>query len=179
MTPVQFKDARKALGEAKSFLESHWFIVKEPDWDALAKRFWSKVEKTEGCWNWSGNKDRKGYGLTRIFGKCRGAHRVAIMLDTKMQLPADLVVMHRCDNPSCVRLDHLELGTSAENTADKVRKGRQAMGEATISVSKLTHCDVDLIRKSSASAPKLARHLNVSEQTVRNVRNNTTWKHVQ
>ena len=36
----------------------------------------------------------------------------------------DRVVMHLCDNPRCFRYDHLRIGTSADNTADMVSKGR-------------------------------------------------------
>ena len=96
---------------------------------ALEDRFWAKVRKSEGCWTWTGNVNPKhGYG--EIQHGPRGAvvryraHRLAWIL-THGHIPNGLVVMHVCDNRTCVNPDHLALGTVAANNLDMLRKGRQ------------------------------------------------------
>jgi len=92
-------------------------------------RFWEKVriEGGQRCWEWTGTLTRgpKGYGS---FGVARGhtvrAHRYAWELTFKKKVPAGLYVCHRCDNPRCVRHDHLFLGTAQDNIDDAVSKGR-------------------------------------------------------
>ena len=75
------------------------------------------------CWEWTASKDRKGYGIMRDAGRNRVAHRVAWFMATgKWPEPYG---MHKCDNPSCVRFEHLFEGTEQDNTDDMVRKGRQ------------------------------------------------------
>jgi hypothetical protein len=86
------------------------------------ERFWNKVEKTDNCWNWQGGKDRDGYGHIRVEGKLWQAHRYSTLLDGRD--PAGKVVMHQCDNPSCVNPIHLLLGTQADNVYDMVAKRR-------------------------------------------------------
>jgi hypothetical protein len=56
------------------------------------------------------------------------AHRVAWG-----DVPENMLVLHRCDNPPCVRRSHLFLGRHLENQQDKVAKGRH-------SNSRKTHC---------------------------------------
>ena len=90
-------------------------------------RFWSQVRVVGECWEWQGTLSTKPNG-TRGYGKIqwrgvRGAHRLAYTL-THGPIPDGLLVMHRCDNPPCVRPDHLMLGTVNENNADRDAKGR-------------------------------------------------------
>ncbi len=85
--------------------------------------FWSKVSKTSDCWLWMGSKRKSGYGHFRYMGRLQSAHRVAWQLAFG-PIPAGMNVLHRCDNPSCVRPDHLFLGTQADNMADKMAKKR-------------------------------------------------------
>lgn len=94
----------------------------------IADRFWPKVEKSDdGCWTWQAARDRKGYGKIGAPGRAGWlfAHRVSYEIATGITLTPDVLVLHRCDNPPCVRPDHLFLGTHADNVADKIRKGRQ------------------------------------------------------
>jgi hypothetical protein len=84
-----------------------------------AARFWPKVRKDRGCWVWTGATTTTGYG--RLSGQ--PAHRLSWEIHHG-PIPAGLFVCHRCDNPGCVRPDHLFLGTHEANMADMVAKGR-------------------------------------------------------
>src|SRR5437867_4194449 len=89
----------------------------------VADRFWAKVRKGEGCWEWTGSTDRR-YGELWFNGRTEKAHRVAWILTHGTEPPGQ--VCHRCDNPRCVRPDHLFLGSMSDNINDCVRKGRHA-----------------------------------------------------
>ena len=90
-------------------------------------QFWARVDKVDGdgCWVWNGARVPEGYGQAVYEGKVHGAHRLAWMFDNReRQVPAGMKVLHRCDNPPCVRPSHLFLGTNGDNMRDCVRKGR-------------------------------------------------------
>ena len=89
----------------------------------LEIRFWKYVEKTPGCWNWTGAVEAGGYGQIRAGGTKR-AHRISWLLHHG-KLPAELDVLHTCDNPRCVRPEHLYLGTQLENMRDRKNRGRR------------------------------------------------------
>lgn len=81
----------------------------------LLERFWSKVEKTDYCWEWKAAKTPKGYGQFNIDKVVLRAHRVAYELVVG-PIPDGLTIDHLCRNPSCVNPDHLEPVTNRENT---------------------------------------------------------------
>jgi hypothetical protein len=85
-----------------------------------------------------GQIDTKGYGELMMRGKEVRAHRAAWSFENG-PIPPGMHVLHRCDNPKCVRPDHLFLGTNADNMADKTRKGRTPSG-ANHWNGKKTHC---------------------------------------
>lgn len=99
--------------------------------DTLLDRFWSKVDKSDadGCWVWTGSlSGSSGYGQLRDeHGLPDFAHRIAWRMAYGL-IPSDLFVCHTCDNPPCVRVDHLFLGTPLENMQDSMRKGRKTGG---------------------------------------------------
>lgn len=87
-------------------------------------RFMSKVRKDPGgCWTWIAVRTRRGYGKFYMGGRMIAAHRVSYGLFNG-QLSPRTVVMHSCDNPSCVNPDHLSVGSFAENATDMARKNR-------------------------------------------------------
>jgi hypothetical protein len=90
---------------------------------SLEERFWKRVHKSDGCWEFSGGRHQFGYGLIQANHKCVGAHRVSWEIHFG-PIPDGLWVLHACDNPSCVRPDHLFLGTVGDNTRDASAKGR-------------------------------------------------------
>lgn len=91
--------------------------------DTLEMRFWSKVNKTEGCWLWTASGTDDGYGQLKFKGKRHYAHHLSVMLSGR-EIPAGMAVCHTCDNPPCVRPDHLFVGTLSDNQKDSVKKGR-------------------------------------------------------
>lgn len=89
-----------------------------------------------GCVLWVGAwRNRGGYGALRFGDRIYLAHRAAYEVKHG-PIPAGLCVMHSCDNPLCVNVDHLSLGTRAENSRDRDRKGRTARGPALSAAQK-------------------------------------------
>lgn len=150
----------------------------------LEERFWRFVEKSDGCWAWTGNKSRAGYGRISIGPKTLGyvqAHRLSWELHQKQKIPDGMVVMHKCDNPNCVNPEHLSIGTYKENTLDMISKGRKKVvapvGEGN-GKSLLTADQAREIKESTLSMAELARKFGVSPNCVRGVKIGRTWKHI-
>lgn len=77
-----------------------------------AARLWRRVNKTYGCWEWSGYITPRGYGLMSLpldtpHGSSRQPHRIAYMLEVG-PIADGMQIDHLCLNPACVRPDHLE-----------------------------------------------------------------------
>jgi hypothetical protein len=104
---------------------SHGWAHNDDEFEVL---FWCMVEaKRDGCWEWRGTTLRKGYGawVGRYDGtKYVAVHRYSYAIH--FCHPEEMLVCHRCDNPLCVRPDHLFLGTNSDNRQDCVRKGRHS-----------------------------------------------------
>ncbi|MDP3703584.1 MAG: HNH endonuclease signature motif containing protein [Candidatus Omnitrophota bacterium] len=97
----------------------------------LAERFVAMVDKSPGlgphgqCWEWRGGVNNQGYGQIGLGARSAGtalAHRVAWVV-AHGEWPT-LNILHGCDNPRCVRLDHLFEGTQSDNMRDASAKGR-------------------------------------------------------
>ncbi len=96
--------------------------------EKLIARFWKHVKIIGDCWEWQAARDDHNYGRFRITQKkCERAQRVAWMIENGMDIPSGLFVLHKCDNPPCVRPDHLILGTQKDNMQDCIKKGRASM----------------------------------------------------
>ena len=90
----------------------------------VEERFWKNVRKGPGCWEWSANKNDAGYGRFWICRKGVRAHRFSLELH-KGKIPEGMFVCHHCDNPGCVKPDHLFVGTQSDNMHDMQSKGRK------------------------------------------------------
>lgn len=148
-------------------------------------RFWSKVEKTDGCWIWKGTDGGRGYGQFCSYpepGKQRTwrAHRFAFFLQFGEEPPP--LLMHECDNRACVRQGngHVIPGTQKQNIAHAVETRRMAKGVRNAS-AKMTEASVLDIRERYAKGEtqqKLANEYGVSQVCISLVIRGKKWKHV-
>ncbi len=151
------------------------------------ERFWPRVKRGDGCWEWQGQRDMKGYAvinIRRAVGRHvpMGAHRLSWQL-AYGDIPPGLEVCHRCDNPLCVRPDHLFLGTHRENMADMRAKGRQSNGDGCCrgerhGMSKLTEANVREILVSAERGTALAARFGVTPTMVCAIRRRRSWRHI-
>lgn len=148
-------------------------------WWTPARRFWSRVITSPGCWLWIGHGDR--YGHIHAGGRLRKAHRFSWELHSG-PTPEGLCVLHRCDTPRCVRPDHLFLGTQLENIADRHAKGRdgRVAGDAHPQ-AKLTAADVRTIRSlrdEGVLQRDIAARFGIRQATVNAILLGRAWRHV-
>lgn len=133
-----------------------------------------------GCWEWQRSLFRTGYGRVRFEGKSCSVHRVAYKV-FKGEIPADLCVMHSCDNRKCCNPAHLSLGTASDNMKDMVAKGRnhkvdnrgESNGKATLTVELVTAIYLD-----KRSHKEIAKEFNVAQSTVSRLKGGKRWHHV-
>lgn len=137
------------------------------------ERFAPKVRRgaPDECWVWLGSM-RNGYGnFLDGDGVVVYAHRFA-WEQRHGPIPDGLHVLHRCDNPQCVNVAHLYLGTNADNIRDKLIRGRQSR-----SGRKLTAEDVERIRSDTArSMASFARELGVTITVISRVRRGVSYR---
>ena len=161
----------------------------------LTAEFWKRVDKngptqecmrTEGvhapCWVWTGAFGGKGYGQLTCNRKRWSAHCLSVVIaqlgDRAWMLdPTKSHVLHRCDNPACVRPSHLFLGTDQDNRTDSVKKGRQS--------TKLTEKQAkEILRRfelfsHTNGGRALARKFGVSHNAITALVRGHSWQHLR
>jgi len=127
-------EARKRMSElkkGKSLSEEHRKKIGQGLFcGTIEERFLSKIKKTKNCWFWLGSlrKGKMKYGRFAVSHRKNViAHRFSYEL-YKGKIPDGLLVLHSCDNPSCVKPGHLFIGTQKDNMQDMVKKGRGKNG---------------------------------------------------
>lgn len=152
----------------------------------LSKRFWAKVNiaAPDECWEWTAYRNGQGYGKIFISMKAVNAQRVAFCLDKNLPLCEidGKLVLHSCDNPSCVNPKHLRLGDHLDNVQDMQSRKREAnrAGEQNPN-SKLTMKIVRTIKTMSAGGANgrmIASRLEIPCGTVVDVLSGKTWSMV-
>lgn len=172
------KQERMIFSMAKSI------VISPDDLPQALEIFWARVCKTNNCWQWGKSHF---YGTFTYNGKEYQATRW-IWTALNGPIPDGLFVCHKCDNPPCVRPDHLFLGTNSDNMKDCVRKGRngfqrypyfQVYGEFHGN-SILTDEIVLQIRELRKTLPagEIAKQLNIKRDHVRAICSGNHWKHL-
>jgi hypothetical protein len=155
--------------------------VFEPQLTASLDWFWAQVEVVGECWEWKGQRNVKGYGSVKVAGKSLLAHRLSYLLYVGRLTPGHSVC-HRCDNPPCVRPDHLFAGTAKDNVEDMIRKGRnEAIRGERVHSARLTADQVLEIRREAArGVPRreLGLRFGVSHGTISEIVTRRKWKHI-
>lgn len=151
------------------------------DGGPLVERFWRFVADFGGdsskCWNWLGAKTRKGYGVFTIKKPMMvRAHRFAFLLHYGREPGA--MVLHSCDNPSCVNPLHLSEGTHGENMRQMAARKRAAREERHHKAKLIFNeaLAINLLHQSGDySTRELASLFNMSQPTIAALTKGDLW----
>jgi hypothetical protein len=143
-------------------------------------RFFSKVKKTDKCWNWTASSRGNGYGAIKINGKVIDAHRASWKIHFG-EITDGLYVCHKCDNGMCVNPEHLFLGSHSENMKDAYKKqrispptiGRFKDGHKPSNRTIKNESELMIIKNKitnrTGSLKSLAQEINLPEQLLKDI----------
>ena len=155
-------------------------------------RFWVRVEKTRRCWWWKPTKKSNTRGIF-----CAAGHRYQSSVYSWIlhngPIRNGLYVLHTCDNPACVRPDHLFLGTQKENLQDCLKKGRFNHGSRGSRgelhpLARLSESDVREIRRryvkgtgryNRGNSLQLSREYGVCTAEILQIAKGIRWSHLK
>lgn len=132
------------------------------------------------CWLWIAGKNLQGYGRFKYNNKEIKAHRYSYKLYRK-NYNKKLPVLHHCDNPPCVRPEHLWQGTYKDNTQDMLAKGRDYRKGESGRHHKLSEKNILKIRqlyKSGYSQQNIANTFSVTRSNISYIVNRKSWDHI-
>jgi len=150
----------------------------------IQEQLWNRVEiDSNDCWNFIGCKNR-GYGRLGYKGKLIYAHRLAWIL-TNGEIPVDMCVLHRCDNPACIFPNHLFLGTYKDNMQDMISKNRQRYSFISGHPSFNTKLDQGQVKEirglydsGDISQYKLAKLYGVTKSCIQKIISKNSWRNI-
>ena len=155
---------------------------------SLEERFWSKVDKNgptmdhmdTNCWVWTAARDPKGYGHLWHHGRLEGSHRLSLSF-VLGRMPEPFA-LHACDNPACVRPDHLSEGTRSRNGKEAYNRGLnpRPIGREN-GRAKLTESDVREIRRrygEGETQVSLGSHYGLDNAHISRIVRRKAWAHV-
>lgn len=138
----------------------------------------STVNTNTGCVEWKLHRNKLGYGTLKYKQKAYMAHRFHWEYKNG-KIPEGLIICHKCDNPCCINIDHLFVGTYKDNSEDMKSKGRGRYyyGEEHPS-SKLTEELIISIKSDTRSQYEIAKHFGISQSMVSQIKTNKSWSSV-
>jgi hypothetical protein len=148
------------------------------------ERFWPRVNKTEGCWLWTGTRDGGGFGYFRSERQRIKAHRFSWILSFGPIQPGK-VVIRNCSNILCVRPDHLFVGTQRENIAHATAKGRMSTtpkiwGEQHnfVKLKSAQALEIRAVAAQGVAPADIAAKFGVTQSNICYIVRRKTWKHL-
>lgn len=153
--------------------------IKECIMNLFDRLFSKTIICDDGCWEFTGARDQRGYGRINVNDQAILAHRVAFDLVVD-DIPSGMFVCHHCDNPACINPDHLFLGTNQDNINDMVSKRRHTYGERN-GMAKLTEVQVVEIKQqltNGVARRKIADTYDVSVWLIHDIAKGRRWGHV-
>lgn len=135
------------------------------------------------CWNFTGCKNKKGYGKVRYNNKTFKTHRV-MYESVHGPAPVDKPhALHSCDNPSCVNPSHLRWGSHQENMDDRSERNRSANGEqngmSKLSEEKVIEIIYKLKNYKRGDYLKLGREYKIGAGIISDIHRNKIWRHIK
>jgi hypothetical protein len=148
--------------------------------EEFIKRFWAKVEKTDGCWLWTARCSTKGYGQIKYKNKNLHAHRVSLELALNRPIRDGFVVAHLpviCHNRACVNPAHLREATQSENTLDMRLDGTMFIGKDNKKPRQFTEDQIRAIRADDRVQRVIAEEYGCCKQNIWHIKNkkNYAW----
>ena len=147
-------------------------------------RFFEHIDKTSsvnGCWIWKGHINKAGYGRIRRDHKDMSTHRYSWLIHNG-DIPKNMFICHKCDNPICCNPEHLFLGTPKDNSQDRKNKKRNRdQNGSKHNFAKLNESQVLTIRnrlKNGEVGRHLAKEYSVHVMTISNIKNRKKWTHI-
>lgn len=167
----------RATGDPHTVRTGHRFTEADP-----VERLWVRSEWHGTCLIYTeGHESKSGHVQMGYLGGYQGVHRVAWAV-VHGPIPDGRVVRHKCDTPRCINVEHLELGTVADNNQDRDSRGRHVpLPGVSNGFARLNVEQVQSIRRRLATGEStytIARSLDVSQATIWNISAGRTWKHV-
>ena len=144
------------------------------------QRILDRVEgdlQEDSCWNTTGHHDKDGYSKVWVHPTYKSSHRIMYEVFNGSPIPPGMVVRHKCDNPSCVNPNHLEIGTQKENQEDKSNRGNSTRGSKS-HLSKLTEEQVREIKNRIENGERnmeIYKDYGVSRDLISKIRTGKLW----
>lgn len=135
--------------------------------------------RPNGCREWISTRNNGGYGIISFTMERQAkrhvipASRALYMAYHNVILTHNQYVCHKCDNPSCVEIIHLFVGTPKENNDDCSNKGRKAKKyKEHKRVRVFTDDEIIDIRTAIGSLRDVSEKYGVSVSYISKLRNN-------
>lgn len=182
---VSYPKMNEKIQIERSDIPSEWRLIVKgrimpvtPELKSNLLRCVDQHSDHEKCWNWKAGKFSSGYGCISMYGTSLRAHRLSYLLHWGT-IPPEALVLHRCDNPSCINPFHLWLGTHTDNQRDAWKKGRKKALQIAKHGTQMVRVVRTLYFEHHHRQRDIAQLFELTPCYVSNIINRVTWKNLE